>query len=653
MPQAKWLVKVDWNGDGDFDDANEDVTSDVLGLTLEHFRDLASGHMEAARLELQLRNDDHKYSPPNSSSPLSGDLKPGRKVWLRAAYPLDSFTDAAGTQIASHTPDFDSNFSWSEHLQGFKVAAGGVGAQTDGTEGNGDCVATMDFAEADLSLGCDFTRGTDATDHGGLCFRFSDTSNYLYVRVTGSAVEVRKVQAGSDSLVASASHTWASSSRKFLQVLLHGSGVRVFVNSTEVLDTSSSFNVTATRHGLFCDDEADHSWDAFGGWVSLFLGSVDSIHPRPRIGAQYCYIRALDEMERLTGTTLYMAATAAAPQTSDEILGDILTYSDVDSARRQMDTGVELVPALWSNPAWGVQATDEIHRLQDEEDGFIYLDGHGYWRLENRTHRAGAPHSTSRATIKDTDDGTNPYFSELVWDDGVDNVENQVFMKVREATNNGLNTVWTLSEKPSFSANETKEFLAESKDYDIVVGQLTPAENTDYDANTAQDGSGTDISSQLTVTHPSIADFNGRGTLIRVKFGATAGFLTLLKMRSLNALTLDAPVLLKAEDSASKSTFGKRIRSIDARWTREVDVAQATVDSRLALRKDPKTVLNVVVANGSKANLMLILQRVFSDRVTVSYSDMGIDEDFFVQGHRLVVSRGWTLVERELLLQGV
>ncbi|MCH9040115.1 MAG: hypothetical protein IIC23_12070 [Chloroflexi bacterium] len=124
-------------------------------------------------------------------------------------------------------------------------------------------------------------------------------------------------------------------------------------------------------------------------------------------------------------------------------------------------------------------------------------------------------------------------------------------------------------------------------------------------------------------------------------------------MRSLNALTLDAPVLLKAEDSASKSTFGKRIRSIDARWTREVDVAQATVDSRLALRKDPKTVLNVVVANGSKANLMLILQRVFSDRVTVSYSDMGIDEDFFVQGHRLVVSRGWTLVERELLLQGV
>lgn len=476
---------------------------------------------------------------------------------------------------------------------------------------------------------------------------------YLYARVTGSAIEVRKVEAGSDSLVATASYTWASAAQKFLQIQLHGNTIRVFVNDSEVVDTSSSFNASATRHGLFCDDEADHTWESFGGWVSLFYGSIDSIHPRPRVGAQYCYLRALDEMERLTGTTLYMAPTSPVPQSSDDILGDILTYADVNAGRRKLDTGVQLVPSLWSAPAWGVQATDEIHRLQDEEDGFVYVDGHGYWRLENRSHRANSPHTSSQATIKDTDDGTNPYLSELVWDDGVDNVENLVFVKVKEATNNGLNTVWTLTEKPAFSASETKDFLAESKDYDIIVGQLTPLENTDYDANTMQDGSGTDISSQLTVTHPSTSEFTGKGTVIRVTFGATAGYLTLLKMRSLNALTLDAPVLIKAEDSTSKSTFGQRIRSIDARWTREVDVAQAAADNRLARRKDPKTVLNIVLANGSKANLMNLLQRSFSDRVTISYADMGINEDFFVEGHRLTVSRGWTLVERELLLQGV
>ena len=653
MAQAKWLVHVDWNDDGDFSDADEDVTSDVLGLTLDQSRDLSSDHIEAARLELELKNDDHKYSPPNTGSPLSGNLKPGRKVWVRAAYPYDAFKDIAGTQLQNHTPDYDSTFAWTENLRNFHIASGGTGAQSDSVQGNGDCVATVDFGDADVSLGCDFTRGTDATDHGGLCFRYSDTSNYLYARVTGTAIEVRKVDAGADSLVASAAHTWNAGTQKFLQLVLHGGSIRVFVNDSEVIDTTSSFNSTATKHGLFCDDEADHSWDNFGGWVSMFFGAVDSIHPRPRREAQYCYLRALDEMERLTSVTLYTYVSAVLPQTSNEILGEMLDYADVDTGRRQMDSGTALIPDTWSSPIWGVQATDEIHRLQDEEDGFIYVDGHGYWRLESRTHRTTAPHTTSKATIKDTDDGANPYFSELVWDDGSNNAENMVFMRIRDATNQGAQTAWTLKEKPSFAANETKDLLAESKDYDVVGAQLTPVENTDFDANTQQDSSGTDISSELTVTHPNTDDFNGKGTLIRVKFGATAGYLTLLKLRTLNAFTFDDPVLVLAEDNTSKTTYGQRIKSIEALWTREVAVAQATVDNRLARKKDPKTVLNIVVSNGSRANMQLILQRGLSDRVTVSYSTMGINGDFHIEGQRLLVGQGWTMVSRELLLQGV
>ena len=204
-----------------------------------------------------------------------------------------------------------------------------------------------------------------------------------------------------------------------------------------------------------------------------------------------------------------------------------------------------------------------------------------------------------------------------------------------------------------FASNSPKDFLAESKDYDIVAGQVAPVENLDYDANTNQDSSGTDISSELTVTHPNTADFSGKGTLIRVAFGATAGYLTLLKLRTLNAFTYDAPVLLLAEDATSKSTYGERIKTVEARWTREVDVALATIQNRRDRKKDPKTVLRVVVPNGSKANMMLILHRSFSDRVTVQYNAMGINEDFFVEGHRITVGEGWTSVTRELLLQGV
>lgn len=652
MAQAKWLVQIDWDDDGDFSDADEDVTGDALGLSLEHFRDLSSGHAEAARLELKLKNDDHKYSPPNSSSPLSGDLKPGRRVWLRAAYPFDSFSDGSGVQLSNHTPDYDSGFPWTEHLAGFQTVSG-AGVETTGTQGNGDCVATVDFADSDVSLGCDFTRGADSTDHGGLCFRYSGTSDYLYARVTGSDIEVRKVDGGTDSLVASTAHTWGSATQKFLQVVLHGSSIRVFVDNVEVVDTSSSFNATATRHGLFCDDQADHGWDSSGGWVSLFYGTIDSIHPRPIKSAQYCYVRALDELERLTSVNLYTYASSSLPQTSDEILGDILDYADVASSSRELDSGTTLVPDLFSAAIWGVFATDEIHRLQDEEDGFVYVDGHGYWRMENRTHRSASPHTSSTATLKDADDGSNAFFSAPVWDDGVANIENLVFVRIKDATAKGLQTAWTLKEKPSFAASETKDFLGESEDYDIVAGQLTPVENTDYDANTAEDGSGADISSELTVTHPNTADFDGKGTLVRVAFGATAGYLTLLQIRTLNAFVFDDPVLVLAEDATSKSAYGQRAKTIEARWTREVDVAQALADSRLARKKDPKTVLNVVVGNASKTNLMLVLQRTFSDRLTVVYSDMGINGDFYVEGHRITVDQGWTQVRREFLLEAV
>ena len=208
MAQARWLVHVDWDDDGDFSDGGEDVSADVIDLTLEHFRDLLSGHVEAARLELKLRNNDHKYSPPNANSPLYGNLKPGRRVWVRSAYPYDGFTSSAGgTRLGSHTPDLDSGFAWSENLRGFRVVSEGGGVETDGVQGSGDCIATIDFGGSDVSLGCDFTRGADETVHGGLCVRYSDASNYLYARVTGTAIEVRKVEAGVDTRVAIETHT--------------------------------------------------------------------------------------------------------------------------------------------------------------------------------------------------------------------------------------------------------------------------------------------------------------------------------------------------------------------------------------------------------------------------------------------------------------
>ena len=647
MSEAKWRAMVDWSGDGRFAGADDDVTGATLGLSLRHMRDLKTDYMDPARLDLRLANVDHKYSPPNAASVLRGKLKPGRKVWLRAAFPCDEFGGAAGSSIANRAPEYGSAYRWSATQPGFRIAPSG-GAQTSGA-GAGKRIATMNFGIADASFGCDFTRGSNATTHGGIVLRYTDASNYLCLRVTAAALQLRKVEQGSDTLLGSATLQWNAGQKRFIEVELRGSSIRVFIDRRQMIAANSAFNAAATKHGLYSDGPADHLWQQFGGWVSLFYGDLHSIDPQPGDGG--CRLRAYDEMRRLESVTLYMYATSSFPQTSDEILDDILDYAGVDASSRRLDVGAELVPQLWSPALWDVQAADEIRRLQDEEDGFIYVDGRGFWRLENRSRRSAAPHTTAREVLRSVSSGTDAYFSSLEWSDGVDDIENKLFMRIRDAANRGHRTVWTLGETPRFAAGESREFLAESKDFDIVGGQLAPLPNTDYKANAKPDGTGADITAQLSVTLPATSLYNGKGTLIRVQFGSSAGYLTRLAMRSVNALTFNAPLLLTAESAASRRSYGQRVRSIDARWTREAHRAQATLKARLARKASPSATLKVTLPAGADANTLLMLQLRLSDRVTVRYHDMGVSGDFFVEGHALEVEQGGSLVERTLLLR--
>ena len=649
MSEAKWKLLVDWQGDGKFAGADNDITDAALQLSLRHMRDLKTEYMDAAQLNIRLANSHHKYSPPNTASPLFGSLKPGRKVWLRAAFPCDEFSDSQGTLLADHAPEYGSAYRWTTPNRDFRIAANG-GAQTSGSH-SGKRIATMDFGLADVSFGCDITRGSDTDRHGGLTLRYKDVNNFLYLRATDSALQLRKVERDTDTLIAQSALQWSAGVRRFIQVELHGDIIRVFADSQQVIAARSAFNAAATRHGMYCDGAADHLWQQFGGWVSLFYGDLHSIDPYPN--HQECGIRAYDEMRRLEDVTLYMHSTSSFPQSSDEILSDMLRYSGVSAEHRMLDPSIELVPHLWSPSLWGVQAADEIQSLQDEEDGFIYVDGHGFWRLENRSHRDFCPHDTAKAVLRSSSGSANAHFSTLEWIDGVDNVENKLFLRIRDATNHGHRTAWTLGETPYFNAGETRAFLAECKDFDVVGGQLTPQANTDYTANTEADGAGTDITAQLSVTYPATRLYNGKGTLIRVQFGRTAGYLTRLATRTPSALTYNAPLLLTAESARSQSDYGLRVRSIDARWTREVQHAQATLDRRLARRSSPRTTLRVTLPNGSDANTLLMLQLRLSDRVALRYEDMGVNGDFFIEGHSLEAAQGGKRFERTLLLQQV
>jgi hypothetical protein len=85
MATGTYVLAVDWSGDGDWGDTGEDITARTMSVEWKRGNDYASqlvGKAVAGTLTATLNNTSGDYSTFNSSSPLYGNLLPGRKVKL-------------------------------------------------------------------------------------------------------------------------------------------------------------------------------------------------------------------------------------------------------------------------------------------------------------------------------------------------------------------------------------------------------------------------------------------------------------------------------------------------------------------------------------------------------------------------------------------
>ncbi|MEO1287538.1 MAG: hypothetical protein AAFV93_07205, partial [Chloroflexota bacterium] len=76
-----WKILVDWDRTGDFDESYDDITNYVINA--KWYLGFSQPYAHVANdstLDLVLNNTDGRFSPENSSSPLSGKLLPLRPV---------------------------------------------------------------------------------------------------------------------------------------------------------------------------------------------------------------------------------------------------------------------------------------------------------------------------------------------------------------------------------------------------------------------------------------------------------------------------------------------------------------------------------------------------------------------------------------------
>ena len=121
---GSYTLLVDWNNDGDFTDANDDITGDTLSLSWSRGRDYASalqGRSVAGKLSAVLINTAGKYSPSNTSSALTGDIVPGRSIQLQAG---------SGSFPYTFPVAFNDGVRWQGKLDRIKPAPASRGRKT-------------------------------------------------------------------------------------------------------------------------------------------------------------------------------------------------------------------------------------------------------------------------------------------------------------------------------------------------------------------------------------------------------------------------------------------------------------------------------------------------------------------------------------------
>lgn len=275
--------------------------------------------------------------------------------------------------------------------------------------------------------------------------------------------------------------------------------------------------------------------------------------------------------------------------------------------------------------------TNALREMEDTELGFLYELEDGYIAYESRDKRRTGVYLTSQATYSDEPDVTLPYVSIQQLDAWRD-IINVVKPRVTPYTVNALAVLWTLSETPTLSAGQSRSWFA---NYPNPLSQLGAAYVDAWTTPVV----GTDIT-QTGVSNSDIA--------VSVSKFATAMKITVTNNHATNTATLTlvqarGTAVIKgnttsviSEDTGSQTEFGLREYRVPSTWLANTNDAQDYADLLIATYSDLQLLLYAkFVANLTQTLYEDLMGRSISDRVSIVAAEdrtaLGITEDMFVE----------------------
>jgi len=386
---------------------------------------------------------------------------------------------------------------------------------------------------------------------------------------------------------------------------------------------------------------------------TLWTGFLDSIEPIPSVnGANLARLRAIGPLGYLNKFDVSTAMFAS--KKAGELVGEILDVAGWPDDDRDLDTGIVEFPRFWCERTKTLKA---LRLVEETETGLLEEDASGKIVYRDRHARSKDARSTaSQATYSDAN-GAGLAYSHVAQIDPLKFIYNELRAKLQlhsgawvlGSASLGVQTelasdptvLWTHPESggnsPSITAGAAKVFTAQypssgsANTARAVDFWQDLTATTDYLANDAADGSGTNRTANITVSltkraqSMDISLTNGHSGTV---------YITKLQARG-NPVEANNEFEVSASDATSQSTFGKRTYPHPGKFVPDADEAQNWADFHVAAWKDPVPLLKLTLAgNRSTATLTDIMSREISDLVTVTATGgagLGINEGFFVE----------------------
>lgn len=241
-----------------------------------------------------------------------------------------------------------------------------------------------------------------------------------------------------------------------------------------------------------------------------------------------------------------------------------LVLDDVDWPEiwgRNIETGTDIIPYWWCDQR---KAYNEIKDLADSEIGVFFVAADGKATYYGRHH-------LSSEDVSIADDETANVYVRQPWEI----VRKKVVLRVYPRVLRTGVELWRLPDIPYIKNGESLTIWADFTYNNRPVSAktvTTPVATTDYTANTAEDGSGTNLTSGFSI---SLYKFGKSAKVTISNASGFGGYLTLQKLRG-DAIDAPYPVTLQEETGNGEGVF-----SADLPWLQNtntgVDLAQFLV----------------------------------------------------------------------------